>query len=552
MQNILILGAGLMQKPAILEAKKIAHTVVVDANKNAVCVPLADEFFQIDLKNKEEIFSLAQKLNSHGNVLKGIFTAGTDFSTSVSYSAQKLNLPCHSFLSTLNATDKSLMRECFKKNNVPSPSFAHFCQKDYRIEEISDFAQKIGFPLVVKPCDNMGARGCRIVREQNELFSAVNDGFNFSRNKTIIIEEYMAGPEFSIDALVYNGTLTVTGFADRHIFYPPYFIEMGHTLPSNIEENKKNELISVFAQGVKSLGLSCGAAKADIKYTKNGPMIGEIAARLSGGYMSGWTFPYSSDFSLTKQALLIACGLEPEELLQNRKPLPSEFPKNSKNKEVPFSLFEIPSKKVSAERAWISIPGVVQNIFGLEDAKIPGVKDVLPREIKIGEQIDFPRNNVSKCGNVIAVSFDYKNATQIAEKSVSKIFIRLKPNNQKTNDFLTSVENSAEKSFPPDAYSFYSQIKDLKIPGTILENTPAKNFIPEMLKKYFSSPEKSWDYLTLQESLDFFDENFKIHPELSCEVFFKALFRGGRQAIVYVSDSVSENLKNGTKNENQK
>ena len=552
MQNILILGAGLMQKPAILEAKKIAHTVVVDANKNAVCVPLADEFFQIDLKNKEEIFSLAQKLNSHGNVLKGIFTAGTDFSTSVSYSAQKLNLPCHSFLSTLNATDKSLMRECFKKNNVPSPYFAHFCQKDYKIEEINDFAQKIGFPLVVKPCDNMGARGCRIVRAQNELFSAVNDGFNFSRNKTIIIEEYMDGPEFSIDALVYNGTLTVTGFADRHIFYPPYFIEMGHTLPSNIEENKKNELISVFAQGVKVLGLSCGAAKADIKYTKNGPMIGEIAARLSGGYMSGWTFPYSSDFSLTKQALLIACGLEPEELLQNRKPLLSEFPKNSKNKEVPFSLFEIPSKKVSAERAWISIPGVVQNILGLENAKISGVKDVLPREIKIGEQIDFPRNNVSKCGNVIAVSSDYKKAAQIAEKSVSKIFIRLKPNNQKTNNFLSSVENSAEKSFPPDAYSFYSQIKDLKIPGTILENTPAKNFIPEMLKKYFSSSEKSWDYLTLQESLDFFDENFKIHPELSCEIFFKALFRGGRQAIVYVSDSVSENLKNGTKNENQK
>ena len=43
--NILILGAGLMQKPAILSAKQAGFTVhVIDADEKAVAIPCADTF----------------------------------------------------------------------------------------------------------------------------------------------------------------------------------------------------------------------------------------------------------------------------------------------------------------------------------------------------------------------------------------------------------------------------------------------------------------------------------------------------------------------------
>ena len=121
----------------------------------------------------------------------------------------------------------------------------------------------------------------------------------------------MDGPEFSIDSLVFEDKLVITGFADRHIYYPPYFIEMGHTMPTEFSEEERNKVIKAFAKGVKALGLSCGAAKGDMKLTSNGAMIGEIAARLSGGYMSGWTFPYASGINLTEQALFLASGVFP-------------------------------------------------------------------------------------------------------------------------------------------------------------------------------------------------------------------------------------------------
>lgn len=538
-ENILILGAGLMQKPAIECARKIANTVVIDADPHAVCVPLAHEFRNVDLKDREGILKLAEELNSNGNKLKGIFTAGTDFSASVSYAGEKLGLYCHSFDSALNASNKNLMRECFKKAHVPSPDFIVQNEKTFSLEQIKSFTAKNGFPFVVKPCDNMGARGCRMVRSENEIESAVKDGFTFSRSHTIIIEQYMDGPEFSIDALVYQGSVTITGFADRHIYYPPYFIETGHTMPASIDFGKKKELTEAFVKGIKSLGLTCGAAKADIKYTKNGPMIGEIAARLSGGYMSGWTFPYSSDFNLTEEALKIACGMVPDNLLKMREPVVFE-----KEKNLPFEVYEISSVKSSAERAWISIPGTVKSVENYNEEKdLIDIKNIFPRNINPGDKVDFPRNNVSKCGNIISLAPSIGQACEESEKACSKMFVRLEPSCEETEKFLNGFSAESEDNFPPDFSPFYPEIKDLNIEGSIPAGSSAEKHIPDMLKKYFNSEQTGWNYLTLSENIKMFDRICPDHPELDNNRFWKAFFRGGLQAIVYVSDTFSDKIK---------
>ena len=417
MKNIVILGAGLMQKPAILSAKQLGfHTIVVDADPKAVCIPQADEFFQIDLKDREGILELCKRLKNSAEGLEGVFTAGTDFSASVSYVCEKLELPAHSFEAAVNASVKTQMRACFEKQGVPSPKFIRAGKADVSDALLEQVLSKMDFPFVVKPVDNMGARGCRMVRTKEEFLPAVKIACECSRTGYSIIEEYMDGPEFSIDALVYNDKFIVTGFAIRHIKYAPYFIEIGHTMPADIPAKMHDELISVFALGAKAEGLTCGAAKADIKYTKNGPMIGEIAARLSGGYMSGWTYPYASDLNLTEQGILIATGNEPSKLLELAKPVkytPSEL---CKNLPAPYELFEVSCVRTSAERAWMSIPGTVEYIENIKEYTDKAVFDVLPRAtVSIGCHVDFPRNNVEKCGNIIAVSHDRATAIKAAE-----------------------------------------------------------------------------------------------------------------------------------------
>lgn len=506
---ILILGAGLMQRPAMEAARELGYkTLVVDANPSAICVPFADRFELVDLKDREGIANLALSLKDQ---LAAIFTAGTDFSASVSYAAEKCALPSHSFEAACNASNKVRMRECFKKHNVPSPDFISVTEND--IQSIEQKIDSFTFPKVVKPVDNMGARGCRLVRTKEEFIPALRDAVKFSRTKNAIVEDYMKGREYSLDALVVDGKIILTGFADRHIYFEPYFVELGHTMPSECSAKEKQEITDVFQQAVTALGLTNGVAKGDIKYTEKGAMIGEVAARLSGGYMSGWTFPYSSDFNLTKEAMKISLGITPE----------------YKDKA------EIPSVKFSHERAFISIPGVVKKIYGAEGITgCPFVKNVFFRT-KIGDKVDFPRNNVEKCGNVITCSENRELSLNAAEKAVSSIILRLEGNNKATEDFLNGIEEPVEKGFP---YSFFTlDAQTFEKFNIEIEKSECCE-IPPCLKDK-AEVLKDWNYRSIKETVELYKKYAPQNVKLTGKEFWRALIRGGIQGVLYVADSRS-------------
>lgn len=509
---VLILGAGLMQKPSIEAAGELGYkTLVVDANKNAVCVPFADVFVQIDLKDREKIADLAM---SYGDKLKAVFTAGTDFSASVSYVAQKCGLISHSFEAAMNASNKVLMRKCFREKGVPSPDFVEVSENE--IETLSS-DESVLFPKVVKPVDNMGARGCRLVRNKSEFEPALRDAVAFSRTGKAIVEDYMKGMEFSIDALVHEGNVTITGFADRHIFFDPYFIEMGHTMPSSVSEAVKKNVVDVFVKGVKALGLTEGVAKGDVKYTEKGAMIGEIAGRLSGGYMSGWTYPYASGVNLTMEAMKIALGLG--------KTLPSEIECNA----------------VSHERAFISIPGVVSVIYGEDKAVAsPFVKNVFFR-VKEGSRVDFPRNNVEKCGNVISRCADRRLSLKGAEMAVSEIVLRLEKNNESTQNYLMGVENKYEKGFPYSAYELSSDEliafeKEVESLDSVIIGENESIVIPESLAS-FAGERQDFNYRTILNTLDKVKKYAGARKSVPAIKFWKSLIRGGVQGALYAVDT---------------
>ena len=509
--HLLMLGAGFMQKP--------------------------DTFEPIDLKDTNALIEFAKKLKETEN-LDCVFTAGTDFSASVAAIAEACGFNSHSLEAALNATDKSRMRSRFAAFGAPSPKFV---EADAAVaQKIADCAYKAGdwpfdakffpekYPLVVKPVDNMGARGCVTVFSLRELAEAVKTAVPLSRTGRAIIEEYMDGPEFSIDSLVFDGKLIITGFADRHIYYPPYFIEMGHTMPTAFSEEDRNNVIKAFAKGVKALGLSCGAAKGDMKLTSNGAMIGEIAARLSGGYMSGWTFPYASGINLTEQALFLASG-EKSPIFDdgNLKNLPK----------IANGVWYLPPKEWSAERAWISIPGKISSVSGLKEAeKMKSVKDIFPRT-KEGDTAVFPENNVEKCGNCISKAKTRAEAVEAAENAVASIEMRLEPNDEKTKEFL-----EGRKSFPPSAFQISADAAadiDAIDDGCIFDSRIGWECqIPHSLREYIEL--KDWNHRSMRMVLDRFVE---LEPEAKVKMrtFWRYLIRGSLQGVLFAVDS-SKNI----------
>jgi biotin carboxylase len=414
--TILILGAGTFQKPAIhIALKRRWKVYVADGNKSlgGEIERMGAHFSHVDLKDKEGLARLALRIISDTRELDGVFTVGTDFTQSVAYVAKMCGLRGTGRSVAYNTSVKDAMRSALDEYYIPQPAWVVASFRG-----IPDEVNNLYYPLVAKPVDNMGARGVTKVEDPDSLEKAVQEALRYSEEKRVIIEEYMSGPELSIDAIVYSGQVTICGIADRDIQFSPHFVEMGHTMPSQLPQDKIDSAVQVFKQGIKALGIYGGAAKGDIKVTEKGAMVGEIASRLSGGFMSGWTYPMSSGRSSIEAALDIAVGIPPK--------LPEER-----------------KLGVAIERAIISIPGRVQYI---EDSTItPYDAEVVDIRVKPEDYVKFPTNNVEKCGNVVVFSDTLENAQELVKAAMEKITIRLKPNQKETDDFLYKKTWCAEQ-----------------------------------------------------------------------------------------------------------
>jgi hypothetical protein len=305
-------------------------------------------------------------------------------------------------------------------------------------------------------------------------------------------------------------------------------------MPTRFPPEQQRALLDAFDRAVRSLGIagehSCGAAKGDIKLSSRGPMIGEVAARLSGGYMSGWTYPYASGVEPIRAAIQMALGRRPEGLSPSR-------------------------SWTCAERAFISIPGRVRSIQGLDEARaLPGVRDLFLRA-EPGKDVKFPENNVTKCGNILAAAPGREEAVEAAEKAARSVLIRLEAPNAATGAFLAGFD--AGEGFPPDAFTLSAE---LRLALEKLPDPPAKNFsagngdlsllpFPEFL----SSGLRDYAGRDVAESLDTVRRISALPLPLAGgsgtlgKTFWKALIRGGYQGAVYFLDNLREPVSPETK-----
>ncbi len=516
--SVLILGGGVMQLPAIRIARRKGWRVLVaDGSASAEGAALADRFLHVDLKDHEGMLRAAS-VERAGEGLDGIFTAGTDFSATVAYVAESLGLPGIPYRVARRASDKELMRQAFAEHGVPSPRFVIVRPGD----DPAGAAGDLPFPLVVKPVDSMGARGVRRADSVDSLREAAREAIGCSRSSRAVVEEYLEGPEFSIDAIVCRGEIIPCGIADRIIRFAPFFVEMGHTMPSNYPADAIEEVLRVFRLGVEAIGIDHGAAKGDIKLTPNGAAVGEIAARLSGGYMSGWTFPLASGLEVTSAALDLAVGLPPGSL--------------------------DPTKRhIAAERAFISIPGVVRGISGIETARsAPNVRELFVRTVP-GDRTVFPENNVQKCGNVIASCADRSEAVDCAEKGARSVTIRLVPGEESTARFLFGPRTA----FPPDAFSLAvpanrERLAAMPAWAGSLEETISAGTV-RILTLPETDLEKSldWHGASLADTIDRLFRESRLRPDWGGDpalgtLFWEVLLRGSLQGGLWLLDTLAD------------
>ncbi len=388
-RNLIIIGGGILQLPIIKTALDMGlHVIVFDMSAEAPGMKSAHEAVVMSTRDIEGCVRESKKLAASKSI-HGVVTAGTDASRAVAAIAGALDLPGIRYADAEAASNKVLMRKRLESFGLPIPGFFSV----WSLKEAREAMYELAFPLVLKPADNMGARGVVKVRSREEIFAAFRHAKKFSPTGEMILEEFMSGPELSVDALACNGRYHITGIADRIISGEPYFVELGHTMPSAQPEEILRRASDVMIRAMQALGIHTGAGKGDLKVTPDGVKIGEIAARLSGGYMSSHTFPLHSGVNLLRGAIQIALGEEPDDIK----------PKQD---------------KVAIERGIIPSPGKILSLEGRDEMRaVPGVEHVFFTK-KPGDVLPPATSNLDKAGHVIAVGDTLQEAEAAAAKAM--------------------------------------------------------------------------------------------------------------------------------------
>ena len=120
MKKIMIIGASVLQLPAIVKAKEMGLQVaVVDFNPHAIGIPYADKYYNASTMDEDAVLASAEDYKPDG-----IMTLATDMPMrGVAKVSEKLGLHSISYDTAIKATDKFEKIKAFKPNDVASPCY---------------------------------------------------------------------------------------------------------------------------------------------------------------------------------------------------------------------------------------------------------------------------------------------------------------------------------------------------------------------------------------------------------------------------------------------
>ena len=286
--------------------------------------------------------------------------------------AARMGLPHNPVDAVLNATDKTRQRQRWAAVGVAQPKF-EIVPATAPEDAIRQAAEAVGFPCVVKAVSLSASQG---ILRADDTAAAVTAARRIRRvlaaarrpgTEPLLVEEYLPGPELSIDGLLAGGDLTVTAIFDKpHTPDGPTFEETLLVTPSRLPGPVLAAAIRTAGQAARALGLTGGPVHAELRVGHCGgqarPAMIELAARSIGG--------------LCSRALRLPCGKTLEELvLANALGQPA--PAVGHDPARPSGVFMLPVPR----------PGVLRAVHGRASAAaVPGITG-LTVTIPVGQRV---------------------------------------------------------------------------------------------------------------------------------------------------------------------
>lgn len=393
MKKIIILGASVLQLPGIVTAKEMGlYTISVDMDNNAIGKGYSDEFFRISTIDKDKVLEIATSLK-----VDGIMTLASDQPmNTVAYVGSALGLKVIPEKVAISTTNKGIMRNTLKQNNIPMPQYS--IVRNY--EEFKTKIKDINLPCIIKPTDSSGSRGVQLKHDYNNLKDAYKYSSEYSRNGEVIIEEFLQGREFSVESISVDGNIQIVAITEKETTGAPNFVEMGHIIPANISAVEEQHIKRVVENTIKTLEINNGPSHCEVMLTSSGPKIIEIGARLGGDNITTHLVPLSTGYNMVKASINCAINQENSEKISYRK----------------YSMI----KYIDTIRY-----GRINKITGLENVRNSPYFVEMEILKKVGDNHDKVRSSSDRIGYFILNGEDRESLIKEAENLLSNIYIEI-------------------------------------------------------------------------------------------------------------------------------
>lgn len=388
-KRLLVLGAGPAQL-GLLEAARARGDLVVialDRDASAPGFSFADRRAIISTEDERGIQRLAEAERVHGIVAPGI-----DWPVAIAARvAERIAIPHPLAPETgVLAVSKARQRERLAAAGVPQPSW-HL---------VSGLEDGLPVPCVVKAPDRQGQRGLSLVEDAADLELAINRALAESRNGHALVEEVAAGPEVTVNAFSISGRYLPLTVTDRLTADPPAFgVALAHVWPS--EADAAGEAADIAAMAVSALGIEDGPTYTQLRITRDGPQVVEVAARLGGGHDA--------------ELCLAALGVDLNELALRA----------ALAEEIDPAALVVERQAGGASTVFLTTePGELEAVEGVEDAE--GMKGVLRVRVyrRPGYAVGELRRGSDRQGAVQAVGDSRDEALERARAAAALVRFR--------------------------------------------------------------------------------------------------------------------------------
>ena len=392
MKKLLVLAAGILQVPVIKKAKEMGvYVVAADGDENAVGLKLADKAIVVNITSEEDMLRVARE-----EQVDGVIHPCSEVSMNVMGRINdELGLSGISRETAIRATNKHLMREAFEKYGAPSPK--SMCFTDVEVAW-GAFCTDFTGACILKPSRNSGSRGIAKISadiKMDEFARLFEISKNESRDKSVMLEQFVEGPEFSIEIIVWNGEVNVLTVTDKKTTEAPHFVELGHNQPSCRTAEEVETLKAAAVAGVKALGVNNCACHAEAKLMDGKAYLMEIGARLGGDFISTELTHLSTGIDMVAAAVDVALGIEPD-----------------------LSVKEEP--KGACIRYFCPKPGKLVSISNLEALDDPRVYEK-KIYVQVGDMIPEVTSSLCRSGHVIVTEETPQKAIALAEKLITDV-----------------------------------------------------------------------------------------------------------------------------------